>query len=157
MQNKTKGKISHAGHRQRLKSKVKEHGLKVLSDHEIVELLLTYTIPYKDTNPLGHYLLDVYGSIDKIVDADFSDLTKINGVGNETALFLNILSQFADIYKDRKGKVTRLKSSFDGINYFRTHYQVKSNEYFYIFCLNKVILSKFMSYLVKMMGKFILI
>ena len=59
MENKEKSKSKiHVGHRQRLKDKVRQNGLDVLSEHEILELLLTYSIPYKDTNELAHSLID---------------------------------------------------------------------------------------------------
>ena len=59
-------KHKHAGHRQRLKDKVRINGLKSLSMHEVLELLLTYTIPQKDTNALAHELIDKYNGFSKL-------------------------------------------------------------------------------------------
>lgn len=89
----------HKGHRQRLKDKVRTNGLKSLSTHEVLELLLTYTIPYKDTNELAHQLIKTYGSFANVLNANFEDLMLVNGVGKETALFLTMLPQYFDIYK----------------------------------------------------------
>ena len=71
----------HDGHRDRMKQRFLEHGLDNFSDHEVLELLLYYVIPRGDVNPLAHRLLDHYGSLRAVFDADPSDLQKISGVG----------------------------------------------------------------------------
>ena len=95
---------SHVGHRQRLKDKVRKTDLKSLSEHEIIELLLTYTIPQKDTNELAHTILSTFRTISNSIDADYEDLLKIKGIGEETALFFKVLSNLMGIYKDSKGR-----------------------------------------------------
>ena len=95
-------KHNHAGHRQRLKDKVRKTRLTTLAEHEIIELLLTYTIPRKDTNPIAHELLKTFSSIDRVIDANVRDLQKVNGVGEETALFFKILSQLFGVYRQSK-------------------------------------------------------
>ena len=92
----------HVGHRQRLKDKVRKADLEILSSHEILELLLTYTIPYKDTNALAHELLQTFCSLDRCIDAHYFDLQKIKGIGEETALFFKVLSNLIDVYKKSK-------------------------------------------------------
>ena len=117
----TKEKNMHEGHRQRLKDKVRAGGLKVLQDHEVLELLLTYTIPQKDTNPTGHALLSAFGNIANVLNANYKDLTKVKGVGEETALFLSLFPQVFDLYlKEKLDKDVFLRTTSDCINYFRT-------------------------------------
>ena len=41
----------HSGHRQRMRDKFIRHGADVFDTHELLEMLLYYVIPYKDTNP----------------------------------------------------------------------------------------------------------
>ena len=43
----------HAGHRDRKKQQFLRHGLDAFADHEALELLLFYSIPQQDTNPLA--------------------------------------------------------------------------------------------------------
>lgn len=128
----------HYGHRQRLKDKVRNHGLKVLADHEILELLLTYTIPRRDTNELAHRLLEKYKTLSAVVDADRKSLVKIIGLGEESSLFLNILGQFCSIYKTSKikEKVTKILSTADGVKYFRQNFYVSEREFMHVVCLN---------------------
>ena len=55
----------HAGHRQRLKKRFDAVGLKGFEEHTLLELLLFYAIPQKDTNALAHELIRRFGSLDR--------------------------------------------------------------------------------------------
>lgn len=138
---------AHKGHRQRLKEKVRNNGLKVLSEHEMLELLLTYTIPQKDTNELAHELINKFGSISGVLDTDFYDLIKVVGVGSETALFLNIIDQMIEVYKQSKssGNIIKISTIKDMVDFFRSTQEIKKNEYLYMYGLNKknIILNKY--------------
>ena len=48
----------HEGHRSRMKARYRDHGLDNFNDVNVLELLLFYAIPRKDTNELAHALLD---------------------------------------------------------------------------------------------------
>lgn len=129
----------HAGHRQRLKDKVRKTNLRTLADHEIIELLLTYTIPRKDTNPIAHNLLHSFSGLSGVIDASAKDLQKLDGVGEETALFFKVLSELFEIYKENKGKSTdKLTSTAKCVEYFRKNYEVSSDEYMVVLCLSKM-------------------
>ena len=131
------GSRTHKGHRARLREKVKTSGLKVLSKHEIIELLLTYTIPRKDTNDLGHELCERFGSIRNILSADVVDLKKVDGVGESSAFFLNLLGQLFEIVKQDKGSRTlTIKSTGDIVKYFRNNYEIEDRERFICFVLS---------------------
>ena len=129
----------HKGHRQRLKDKVRAGGLKVLSEHEILELILTYSIPLKDTNALSHVLINKFGSISNVIDADYSELKGVVGVGEETALFMKVLQEFIEVYKQSKSKTKeiRISSISDIVEYFRATQEIKNKEYMYIYGLSK--------------------
>ncbi len=128
----------HGGHRQRLKDKVRQNGLTSLSLHEVLELILTYTIPQKDTNQLAHELIDTYGSFSKVLEADYYDLMKNKGVGEETALFLSMLPRLFDIFKEDKEEndINFLRSPYECVKYFRSKYEIKNKEFLYVVCLN---------------------
>lgn len=129
----------HENHRQRLKSKVKNYGLDCLAYHEILELLLTYTIPRKDTNPTAHELIERFGSFAGVIDADFHDLQKVKGVGSETALFFNVLSSFMEIYSKSKleARTAILTNTQKCVQFFRDYYSIKDKEYMLMTCLGK--------------------
>ena len=59
----------HKNHRQRLKKRFLEKGIESFDDHNVLELLLFYAIPRKDTNEIGHRLINHFGSISAVFDA----------------------------------------------------------------------------------------
>ena len=64
----------HEKHRKRLNERfVKTHG-KGFADHELLELLLFYAIPRKNTNNMAHELCERFGTIDKIAEASIDEL-----------------------------------------------------------------------------------
>ena len=129
----------HKNHRTRLKNKVKNHGLDCLAYHEILELLLTYTIPRRDTNPTAHNLIDCFGSCSNVFDADYNDLIKVEGVGPESALFLNILSSLMEVYDKSKLEMSTsiLDTTAKCVQFFRDFYRVKSTEFMIMVGLSK--------------------
>lgn len=130
---------THKNHRQRLKTKVKDFGLECLAYHEVLELLLTYSIPRKDTNPIAHKLIDNFGSFANVIDANYYDLLKVDGIGPESALFITMLNSFMEIYNKSKleSKIEILNNTGKCVNFFRDNYRIKLNEYMVVACLSK--------------------
>lgn len=83
----------HDGHRSRLKNRFLKYGLESFDDHNVLELLLFYSRPRGDVNPLAHKLMDEYKSLDKLFDAPVEELIKIDGVGENTAILLKLVPQ----------------------------------------------------------------
>lgn len=83
---------AHSGHRQRLKMRYQLDGLDHFSDHEVLELLLTFAIPQKDVNPLGHALIDHFGSISAVFEATHEELGEVPGIGDHTATLIRLVS-----------------------------------------------------------------
>ena len=48
----------HDGHRDRKREQFLRCGAESFADHELLELLLYYAIPQKDTNPIAHALME---------------------------------------------------------------------------------------------------
>lgn len=110
----------HTGHRQRLKDRARKHGLDDFNKYESLELLLTYPIMFKDTNEIAHVLLDTYGSLYNIVNAPREDLKKNKGIGEEAALFLNLIKDFVKLYEESKSNdVKKLNSVVECAKFFR--------------------------------------
>ncbi len=91
----TNNKHAH-GHRQRAKAKFKEsqkHKVKLL-DYEILELLLTFSIPRKDTKPIAKSLLTNFTCFKNIFHAHDEERKAIKDIGASTLAFLNIEHEF---------------------------------------------------------------
>lgn len=76
----------HQNHRQRLKNTALENGFGSLDDLTLLELLLTYALPRRDTRPLAAELLNKFGSLSAIIDADNTELEKVSGISRHTAI-----------------------------------------------------------------------
>ena len=80
----------HKDHRGRLKRRFRNYGLEGFEPHNVLELLLFYAIPQKDTNPLAHALIEHCGSLQGVFEADFDELTQVDGIGEHAALLLKL-------------------------------------------------------------------
>lgn len=92
----------HSGHRQRMKERILATGLDGLADHEVLEVLLYFTVPRSDTNELAHRLIRHFGSLGQVLGADFEELKQVAGVGGNTAFMLTMLpGLLARVERDR--------------------------------------------------------
>lgn len=92
----------HEGHRKRLRDKFLSCGVDNFQDHEVLELLLFYAIPRKNTNVIAHRLLEEFGSLDAVFDSPLSLLKTVEGVGESTAIFIKTISDITRIYIEKK-------------------------------------------------------
>lgn len=82
----------HEGHRERLRNRFLASPSS-FEDHELLELLLFYVVPRKNTNELAHALLDRFGSLRGVLDAGIPALKTVDDVGENTALYLRVISE----------------------------------------------------------------
>lgn len=80
----------HDGHRERLRQRYQDHGADSFTDHELLELLLTYAIPRRDTNETAHLLLERFGSLSGVVTASPEQLQTVSGIGRAAAQYLHL-------------------------------------------------------------------
>ena len=88
----------HAGHRQRVRKRFIEHGFEGFEPHEILEMVLFYAIPRKDTNLLAHKLLERYGTFAKVCDAPVDVLQRDFGLTESAAVLLKMLPPLSSVY-----------------------------------------------------------
>lgn len=132
-----KPKNPHQGHRKRLKARVISEGIDNFEDHQILELLLFYAIPMKDTNALAHRLISHYGSLAGVFDADPRDLSALVGVTENTALLLSLIPALARRYQQGKlAPKAVLGSTTAAGEYAQTLFTGRLNEAFYVICLD---------------------
>ena len=90
-------KNNHVGHRQRMREKYLENGIESFKEHEALELFLFYGVPYKNTNPLAHNLLDDFGSLSAIFDAPPS-LLREYGLSDNLIAHIKLMPDMARLY-----------------------------------------------------------
>ncbi len=91
-------KNRHAGHRQRMRARVKNYGLDSLEEHEALEYLLYLTNAQKDTNEIAHDLIERFGDFAGVLEASEEELCTVKDVGPATARMLHLLPQVSRYY-----------------------------------------------------------
>lgn len=82
----------HAGHRERMRKTVRhDPSLEALSDIEVLEYILAHAVPYKDTNPAAHALIDKYGSLSDVFRATEDEIASVPNVTRNAARLLKLL------------------------------------------------------------------
>lgn len=127
----------HSGHRKRLRqSFLKSGDLNGLHEHQMLELLLFYAIPRRDVNPIAHELIDRFGSLRGVLNADVSEL--INSKLSENAAVLIKLAGIISTYSEQAILQNIIFPSIDSIIDFSYGLlRHSSDERVCIICLNK--------------------
>lgn len=81
-----------SGHRARLRKRLLEGGTDALADHEVVEYLLMTAIPRRDVKPLARSLIQRFGSLAGVLNADAKALAAHPGMGDSSAASLKIVA-----------------------------------------------------------------
>lgn len=130
-------KPGYVKHRERLRKKFADSGIKSLADYERLELLLTYAIPRKDVKPIGKELMKKYKSLSSVLDADIKDLQEIKGLGEYSALLIKFVRQLTTIYlEENLSNKDLLKSPEIVVNFCRMKMGANRNELFMAIFLN---------------------
>lgn len=82
----------HLGHRQRLRERLNASP-RSLADYELLELLLTYVLPRRDTKPLAKDILARFGSLDRALMVEPAALRDIPGLGDAVVTFWTALRE----------------------------------------------------------------
>lgn len=127
----------HEGHRQRLKNRFITEGLDGFEPHQILELILFYSIPRRDTNELAHLLINKYGSLSGVLEADPKDLSQTPGIGENSAILLSLIPSLSRIYfRDRWGDKPILDSTVKAGQYAISLFSGRNYEVFFVICLD---------------------
>lgn len=95
-------KSVHEGHRARMRKRLKETSPASFAEHEILEMLLYHSIARGDTNETAHSLLEAFGSLEGVLDADAARLQTVWGVGESSAILLTLVGELSRRYATQK-------------------------------------------------------
>ncbi len=109
----------HEGHRARMRKRFRETGFDGFNEHEILEMLLYYASPRKDMNEIAYELINRFGSIAGVLDADYEDLITIKNITENSATLFKMIPKFLPIYYNSRSEgiiydsCDKLKSLFE--------------------------------------------
>ena len=119
----------HDGHRNRLKNRFLNEGLTNFEDHNVLELLLFYSIPRSDTNEIAHELLNKFGSLHGVFEAGMEDLMSINGISRHSAVLIKMIPELFVVYgRDKVRDIQKINSSDDAKQFFIPRFYGKVRE-----------------------------
>jgi len=122
-------KLDHIGHRSRLVDKYVRGGIKSLHDYEILELLLTYVIPRKDTKPIAKNLLANYGTISAVINAPVEELRSFGLTLRSASLFPLMRDTMAYCLSENYVKKPLITHRGDVEEYLRFNFGYRREEY----------------------------
>lgn len=128
----------HAGHRERVRERIREGGIDCLSDVEFLEYILFCSIPQGNTNPLAHKLINKFGSLERVFEATLDELMTVDGVGKKSA---DLISTYLPAFKRYTKKVSQPKGIYDTVEkvvqFFRNECMGNQVENSYALYLNQ--------------------
>ncbi len=124
-------------HRQRVRDDFLLHGIENYEPHRVLELLLFYAIPRKDTKPIAYRLIQQFNSLNEVFDAPIEQLTTIEGISTNTAIFIKLISEITKRYYMESVRTSKpLVKKWEMFEYLRTRFIGESAECVYLLTLD---------------------
>lgn len=119
----------HDGHRARMREKYLKFGADAFSDHELIEMLLYYSVPRTNTNNTAHLLLDRFDSVEKLLSADIPSLQSVDGVGERSAMLVSLAGALNKRSKKKKASSKMRFSNLESVgNFFAERFSGSTKE-----------------------------
>lgn len=130
-------KAPHQGHRKRVRNRYQSEGFAGYHDHEVLESALFSSIKRGNTNNIAHALIERFGSIKNVFEADYDMLLEVEGVGECTAYGIKVMMELFKRYElcthENVARYTKLSQI--GL-YFYNKYIGVTREQLYVMLLN---------------------
>ena len=121
-----------------MQAKFDKFGAECFEDHELLEMLLYFSIPRIDTNLLAHRLIDRFGSLGGVLDADINELRSVEGIGEKSAFLIKLTAATTGRYIQNENEI---KNAFTDIDEVGRHlvgvFAGESCEKLYLIILDK--------------------
>jgi DNA repair protein RadC len=128
----------YLGHRERLRTRLREAGADAIADYELLELVLFRAIPRRDVKPLAKALIARFGSFAEAIAARPERLAEIEGMSEASINEFKILEAGAKRFaKGVAKKRLSLGSWSEVVDYCRTARAFSEREEFRILFLDK--------------------
>lgn len=128
----------HDGHREKMRQRFLKGGLENFADHEVLELLLYYAIPRRDTNPIAHALMERYGALSAVLNAPVEDLKKVPGIGESAAILLKLAPQVYSRARLADAEQETVLNTVSRVGaYLLERFSGERNEVLYQLCLDR--------------------
>lgn len=124
----------HEGHRERMRERLLRHA-DSMSEHELLEVLLYYTIPRQNTNPAAHELLDRFGGLGGVFSAPPEAVEQAAGVGRRTAELVFLVGRLLERIREGERSSVRLNCFADIVAYAGRRFDGRATETLEFYCI----------------------
>lgn len=100
-----------SGHRQRMRESYLASGTEHMADHQILELYLSLVIPRHDVKETAYNLMNTFGSLEGVFNAEVADLKEVKGIGENTAILISLFKEICSRVDANKTKSIRILDS----------------------------------------------
>lgn len=112
----------HEGHRKRLKQRLLDFP-ESLSDHGLLELLLFYSIPRRNTNDISHQVLDRFSDFKSLFSSENQSYLTVPGIGENSAVLLQIVASIIKRYQQQEKEVKPIFSFSRAPQLIKQHFE----------------------------------
>jgi DNA repair protein RadC len=134
-----KGACLHTGHRQRVDVRFKsDPDMDTFEYHEMLEYILYYGVPRRDTNALAHNLIAHFGSFENVFYATADELARVPGMTKRGACTIASVLPVARWVKNKNKnrQQKRIVNSQEAVLHLRPYFDNKLVENIYMVCLD---------------------
>ena len=93
-------------------------GLDGFAPHEVLEFLLFYTYPRRNTNDIAHQLIQKFGSLSGVLEASVDELKEVDQVNEITAAYITFLPALFRRYMQDKEVLPRAFDTLSKLSRF---------------------------------------
>ena len=130
-------KNTHSGHRERMRKRYLNAGnLDSFDEHQILEMLLFYAIPRKDTNEIAHKMIKEFGSLEILINASPEAIANRTGVSLNTAVLVSMVGALKNRVSEGSMRGVKLKDASQVKKYCIELLKNQTTEVFYVICLD---------------------
>lgn len=130
-------KALHKGHRERLKARFLREGLDNFEEHQVLELLLFYAIPQRDTNPIAHKLIDRFGSLSRVLEATPEELAEVDFIKENALTLIRLVMELGRYYQVNCAMREEILTTIDDCGkYLTSFFYGRQEEAVYLMCLD---------------------
>lgn len=109
------------GHRQRVRDQIlNRESLLAVPEYQVLEYLLLFGIPRKDTKSVAYELLDRFGDFSGVLNASIEELSEVPNMTNTAAALLHTLPNICTYYEVKRMIGKKITDSKQVIPYVRS-------------------------------------
>lgn len=128
---------SQSGHRYRLRERFLKSGRSAFADYELLEMILAYAIPRKDTKIIAKELISTFGTFASVFDQPVEKLQAVEGIGPSGAAFLLSIRAVLTRYLEQQAQRAKAISSPEDVaDFVRLAIGANQRECLMLLCMN---------------------